>query len=135
VVDYEKSVLEVYLDCMHVSMIKELPIVFESWKLVELTAGCYYYLGRSMGIGDDLLLGVLRLTLSRFTVHMHDKLTAVGLEKASHAGEQHHWWYECNGGRHHFCCHSLSGSEISEISAFMKWNQREEDLRMLEFFA
>lgn len=122
VVDYEKSVLEVYLDCMHVIMTKELPSDLNSRAELKLAAGCNFTLAQSMGIRVDLLLGVLRLMTNRFTVHKNDMVTAIGFEEAGQAHEQHHWWYECSGERHHFCCQLLSDSEYSEISNFMEWN-------------
>jgi hypothetical protein len=122
VVDYEKSVLEVYMDFMHICMTKELSSDLASRGRPELIARCNIELGRSMGIGDDLLLGVQRLITNRFTVHKNDTVTATGLEEAGQAYEQHHWWYECSGERHHFCCQLLSDSEHSEISNFMGWN-------------
>ncbi|KAF7679541.1 hypothetical protein GT037_003289 [Alternaria burnsii] len=117
VVDYEKSVLEVYLDFLKISINTGLPSIMNSEE-----PSYYLELGVLMGLDDYILLGILRLTLNRFTVHKNDTVTDIGLEEAGQAHEQHRWWYECNGERHHFCCRSLSGSEISKIWAFMEWN-------------
>ncbi|OWY51320.1 hypothetical protein AALT_g4606 [Alternaria alternata] len=116
VVDYEKSALEVYLDFLKVSVNTELPSFIDSGRKPPAD---YIELGVLMGLDDYILLGVLRLMSHRFIDHRHEAVTAMGLEKADEACGQLHWWYECNGERHHFCCRPLSVSESSEMSIFM----------------
>ncbi|CAN9128288.1 unnamed protein product [Alternaria alternata] len=114
VVDYRKSVMEVYLDFVGISINKGFARVFSTQReRFEGPAIHYFELGRLMGIGSDVLRGVLRLMMNRFTVHRNDIVTAIGLEKAGQTHEQHNWWYECNGERHLFSCRPLSDSEIS----------------------
>jgi hypothetical protein len=116
VVDYEKSALEVYLDFLKASINTRLPSFINSRRKPEAD---YIELGVLMGLDDYILLGVLRLMSHRFNDHRHEAVTAMGLEKADEACGQLHWWYECNGERHHFCCRPLSVSESSKMSIFM----------------
>jgi hypothetical protein len=115
VVDYEKSILEVYLDCMKVSINTEAPSFIPSHNQLERTTLCHVALGKSMGIGNDLMPGVFRLLVNHFTVHKNDMVTALGLEKAGQTHEEHYWWYECNGKRHRFSCLLLSDLEWEPI--------------------
>jgi hypothetical protein len=130
VVDYEKSVLEVYLDFMLTSMNKKLPtdryvcvtgdswvrsMIHDPWKQLKQTAICHFELGTSMGIGDDLLQGAMRLVANYFIVHKNDTVTALGLDKSGQAHEQHYLWYECSGERHRFSCRPLTDLEREAI--------------------
>jgi hypothetical protein len=118
VVDYEKSVLEVYLDFVKVSINTPLPSFFQDGQ----KPADYVELGRLMGFEDNTSQGLMRLMTHLFNVHNNDMVTAMGLEKAGQAHEQHHWWYESNGDRHYFLCRPLSDSEILEIFDFTAWN-------------
>ncbi|KAH8631330.1 hypothetical protein IG631_13013 [Alternaria alternata] len=123
VVDYEKSVLQVYFDFIGVSINNEPTTVLNPGQKQLVDAAAHYVeLGSLMGIDNYILQGVLRMMWLRFTVHKHEALTAMGLEKANQVCGQTHWWYECNGDWHDFCCRPLSDSEHSVIFNFVERN-------------
>ena len=119
VVDYEKSVLEVYLGFIQININKKLSLDTRSIGIQDNRGRFFVGLGVSIGIEDDIISGIERLVQNRFLHHSQDTVTAVGLEKVGQAHEQHQWWYECNGERHRFSCLPLSDSEIA---AFVDWD-------------
>jgi hypothetical protein len=118
VVDYEMSVLEVYLHFIQVTINEKRSFNIGAKTWFEGSDRHHFLsLGKSMGIEDNIMQGISRLVYHRSLYHSQDKVTAVGLGRLGRAHEQHHWWYECNGERYRFSCLPLSALEWEIILA------------------
>jgi len=86
-VDYNKSVLEVFLDV--VNMIKNV----QPKTLKE----CLYLLGTRMGIDWSLIEDLEHLAHERLEKSLRKAVSPIRFKKAHHEEERDYWWYECNG--------------------------------------
>ena len=86
-VDYNKSVLEVFLDV--VNMIKNVPL--------KTLKECLHILGVRMGIDWSLIQDLGHLAQERLEKSLREAVSPIRFKKADNEEERDHWWYECNG--------------------------------------
>jgi len=93
IVDYNKSVFEVFLDV--VSRIKR-PMGLPRRRLMKKRL---YKLGYEMGIKQSLVHDLEHVVHERLKKSFWKAVSPINFKKANHEGEKDYWWYECNGNR------------------------------------
>jgi hypothetical protein len=105
-VDYNKTVLEVYLDVLNV-LINDPTLVYNSEGFsISYSRGLapLYQLGVEMGLGEPEMEGMLLLLHDRFGRIGQQTVSTVGFEKADCVQEHDHWWCVYNGERVLYPC-------------------------------
>jgi hypothetical protein len=105
-VDYNKTVLEVYLDVINVLVHGPGLVIKPEGSLMSHSPGIVslYRLGSEMGLGSSLMQGMYSMIKDRFGRTREQTVSVVGFEKADRVQGHGHWWFECDGERFIYPC-------------------------------